>query len=304
MKSQLLEKLIQEFVLDSDTEPKTRDCYSRTLKQFNIFITNSEIDISEIKKANIISYKKYLINKGLSDMTIYTYLASVRLFFTWLESNKAYPNIAKTVTNKVDRRTFRKSPLTVNQCLNLFKSITNNGSKRDIAIASILLGCGIKLTELINANIGDIQVISEKNILVIRSRSNYVANNFAKIPDLTHNYLQAYLRERGLVRKSEPLFVSTSNNSFNQRLSERTISKIIKEGLRSTGLDNKIYTTASLRHTAATYMIANGASIFEVKTTLRHSSINTTEKYIATILEDVRLFDNTEDLLNNIQKIK
>ena len=82
-------------------------------------------------------------------------------------------------------------------------------------------------------------------------------------------------------------------------MSTRLIQMIIKRGLRAIGLDSHAYSAHSLRHTTATQIIKNGGTIMDVKRALRHSSINTSMIYTASIEDEERLQKAPEDLLEN-----
>ena len=69
---------------------------------------------------------------------------------------------------------------------------------------------------------------------------------------------------------SEPLFTSRSNNSKGKKLTTRSISYIVKQGLKSIGLHDNCYTAHSLRHTTAVSILRAGGSLEKVQFTLRH----------------------------------
>ena len=81
-------------------------------------------------------------------------------------------------------------------------------------------------------------------------------------------------------------------------MSTRLIQMIVKKGLRSIGLDDHAYSAHSLRHTTATQIIKRGGSIMDVKRALRHSSVNTSMIYTASIEEEERLEKSPESLLD------
>jgi integrase/recombinase XerC len=92
--------------------------------------------------------------------------------------------------------------------------------------------------------------------------------------------IRDYWVERNELREDSPIFVSTSNRSLGQRLSERTISKIIKTRFRNIGLNSKRLTAHSLRHTAATLNMMNGGTLEETQAAMRHKNIQTTMIYL------------------------
>ena len=81
------------------------------------------------------------------------------------------------------------------------------------------------------------------------------------------------------VKDSSPLFISHSDRNYGERLTTRSISRIVKDRLQASGLDDRRLTAHSLRHTAVTFSLIGGASIQEAQTLARHSDINTTLIY-------------------------
>lgn len=105
---------------------------------------------------------------------------------------------------------------------------------------------------------------------------------------------------RGKVRIGDPLFISDSNNSRGQRLTTKTISFTVKEGLRVIGLDGHEFTSHSLRHTTAETILRAGGTIQDAKGVLRHSSSVTTQIYIQSLADETRLKNPAERLIDTM----
>ncbi len=91
--------------------------------------------------------------------------------------------------------------------------------------------------------------------------------------------LYEYLQVRGKVNDTDPLFVSLSDRNKNERLTTRSIRRIVKEHLRGIHLDSDRLTAHSLRHSFATIALSNGAPLLQVKEAMRHDSVETTMIY-------------------------
>ena len=100
-----------------------------------------------------------------------------------------------------------------------------------------------------------------------------------------------------MAKKNDPLFVGTSNRAKGQRLSEPSISTIIKERFKAAGYDSDKLTAHSLRHTGVTALLrANGGNIQQAQHFARHKSMNTTLIYAHNIdFED----DNSSELVHD-----
>ena len=77
----------------------------------------------------------------------------------------------------------------------------------------------------------------------------------------------------------EPLFVSYGRNSRGRRLSFRSISRIVKQAMAAVGLVSPRLTAHSLRHTAVTLALKEGATLQQVQQFARHRQIETTLRY-------------------------
>src|SRR5690606_19109890 len=159
---------------------------------------------------------------------------------------------------------------------------------------------GLRTVELVRANVGDIGVLSGRAGLFVHGKGRSDKSEWVKIPESTVDALNDYLAIRGNIKDGAPLFVSLSNNNRNQRLSTRTISNVVKEGLTAVGLNSRSLTAHSLRHTTATMLLEAGMSLEPAQWALRHVSSATTAIYTQTIKSEMRLSDDSDLILNDM----
>jgi integrase/recombinase XerD len=98
----------------------------------------------------------------------------------------------------------------------------------------------------------------------------------AKAMEAIEDYL---LHRPGNWQDASPLFMSLSNNSKNQRLTTAHLSSMIKRHLITSGLNDTMYTAHSLRHTAATMLLAEGYNEYDVMVFMGHRNFATTQIY-------------------------
>lgn len=294
-----IEDLIANFVRDQDTKESSRKLYERTLKQYFNYVEDEGLRLNEILRHNILQYKDDLLARGLSSLTVSSYLTVVRKFYEWAEANKLYPNVAKGVKTPSRKRQYRKQPLNTKQAKALLQHIKTT-NKRDFAIVNLLIRTGLRTIEATGATIEDITYKGSKRVLLIKGKGRHDKDNFVILTDNAHKPLEDYLKERPQAQPQEPLFTSTSNNSRGEKLTTRTISKIVKEGLKAIGIDDKNYTAHSLRHTTAVNILRAKGSIEQAQKTLRHSNPSTTEAYTYTMDEERRLANSGEELIDKL----
>ena len=175
----------------------------------------------------------------------------------------------------------------------------NRNAKRDYAITTLFLNCGMRLSELVGINIDDID-FEECKMTVIgkgnKERTIYLnrACMFA-----INDYLSSRPPKTSIKHDSKnsekALFISEQK----KRISNRTVQTIIHKELQLAGLDAKKLSVHKLRHTAATLMYQYGnVDIRALQELLGHQSISTTEIYTHVSNEQVRNAVESNPLAN------
>jgi integrase/recombinase XerC/integrase/recombinase XerD len=215
-------------------------------------------------------------------MTISSYLVAVRRFFEWAEGMKLYPNVARGIKGARRPRGFRKDPLTVDQVMELLRSVCKDDviGKRDFALVNLLIRTGIRTVEVVRADVGDIRQNTGETVLWVHGKGRDSKDEFVVLTNNTLKPINDYLRERdGTGNESTPLFISHSNRNLNGRMTTQSVALIVRYYLRKTGVASNRITPHSLRHTAITLSLIAGASVQEARLLGRHSDINTTLTY-------------------------
>lgn len=297
--SQDWRELVAAFVVAQDVKESSRSLYVRTLSQFFKWIEKNKKELSTLQREDILSYKDSLQEEGLAALTISSYIVAVRKFYEWTETLKVYPNIARGV--KVPRKTqlFKKQHLTETKSAELLEH-EESLSLRDFAIINLILRTGLRTIEITRANVEDITFKGERRILKVWGKGRTERDSFVVLSDKAYNPIKEYLsQERKGAKGREPLFTSQSNRDKGKRLSTRSVSRFCKSGLVSVGLDGREYTAHSLRHTTAVMILKQGGALTDVQNVLRHASPNTSQIYVESIREELRLMSAPEFLLDS-----
>lgn len=294
-----IDEALSSFIESQDVKLSSKSLYLRTLKLFINWVNSKEYILGDLSRAHLIQYKEELLSSGLSSLSVSSYITSVRRFYEWAEANKYFPNIAKGIKSPKRKQIFKKQALSPAQSSDLI-NYYQSGSLRDYAIINLMLRTGLRTIEIIRANIEDITFKGGKRVLLVFGKGRDERDNFVILTDKAYQPIKEYLATRGAVKSSEPLFISTSNNSYGKRLTTRSISFIAKEGLKGIGLDSRDFTAHSLRHTTAVNILRAGGRIEDAQGVLRHSSPATTQIYTATIKEEMRIKNAPEELLDTL----
>lgn len=273
------EDLISRYIAFVDVAKKSAETYAKAIKQLIIYLRLRSIE--EPQREDIISFREELKATNHKASTIQTYIVSIRLFFKWTAQEGIYPNIADNIKCPKVSREHKKDYLTANQIKEILKGIDKETlqGKRDYALISLLVTCGLRTIEVVRANKEDLQALGENTVLYIQGKGREDKAEYVKVPQPTENAIREYLKARGKIEDNEPLFASLSNNSKGERMTTRAIRGIVKDSFIKVGYDSNRLTTHSLRHTAVTLSLLSGKDITEVQEFARHRNIATTMIY-------------------------
>jgi integrase/recombinase XerC len=272
--------LILEWMEFADLRSsRTKKTYLNALKEFFRFLAENQI-LEPVRK-DVVTWRKKLKAEGKTSSTINIYLVGSRRFFEYLEEQHIYPNIFKSVKGESISADHKKDYLTEDQASRLLDSIdrANTQGKRNYAMIALMMSCGLRDIEVKRADVSDIRPLGDKIALYVQGKGKSEKDDFVILPREVEIAIREYWMDRENLDDAQPMFTSTSNRSTNGRLSERSISRIVKKAFLDIGLDSKRLTAHSLRHTAATLNMLNGGTLEETRDALRHKSIMTTTIY-------------------------
>ena len=267
------------FVSFIDAKEKTIETYTRALRQmFRYFADHC---IRNPQREDIISYRESLKAAGLKPTTIQNYITASRLFFQWTEQERIYPNIAAHIKGAKLDREHKKDYLTSAQSKAVLAGIDRSTTTglRDYAIVALTITGALRTIEVSRADVGDLRTLGDFTVLYVQGKGRDEKTEYIKIPEPVERAIREYLKTRGAVDSSAPLFSSESNNSKGGRLSTRTISGICKAAMIGAGYNSERLTAHSMRHTGITLALLNGESLEEAQQYARHANISTTMIY-------------------------
>ena len=164
-------------------------------------------------------------------------------------------------------KTEQKLPLVLSEG-EISKMISVTRNLKHKAILVTIYSCGLRLSELLNLKISDIQ--SERNLLLVRGGKG----NKDRTTVLSEKTL-LFLRKYYKVFKPD---VYLFEGQHGHRYSAKSVHNIVKQALRDAGI-NKPASAHTLRHSFATHLLENGTDLRYIQELLGHSSSKTTEIY-------------------------
>ena len=275
------DSLVNRWLKFTAVSDKSIATYTTSIKQ--MFRYFHDKGISKPTREDLEDWRDMLIDSGKSASTVKLYLTSCKLFFRWLAQEKIYPNIADNLKSRVKISSeHKKDFLSAEQSRALLEFSKGKGTVKDLrdrAIIGLMLSAGLRTVEVVRADVKDIRRLNGVCFLFVQGKGRSEKSESVRIAPQVFSLIQDYLKARGKVKGNEPLFISTSNRCKGARLDTQTVRKMIKSDLRGIGLDSERLTAHSLRHTAATTMLLNGARLEQVQQALRHRQIVTTMIY-------------------------
>lgn len=268
--------MFHSFMQYIDVKDKSLETYTRSLKQFFNYITVN--GITEPTRKDIVQYRETL-KADKQPATVQLYMIAVKQFFKWTDKAGIYPNVADNVKGVSVSKGMKKDYLTTGQVKDVLSRIDTETvkGKRDYAIIALMVTCGLRDIEVSRANIADLRTRQNSTVLYIQGKGKDDRESFVVVPDSLETVIRDYLKARG--GNSKALFTSNSNHGKGDRLTTRSISRIVKTAMINAGLDSDRLTAHSLRHTAVTQALIAGQTLQEVQQFARHSNINTTLIY-------------------------
>jgi integrase/recombinase XerD len=281
-----LDQLIESFLLAQDVGITSKVVYRRALKRFKEFLSLRESagGVGYLTRTDIVQYKSHLLAEGLSPRTGNLYLTAVRQFFKYLESNRIYPDVSAGLKGFKRSYGFNRDPLTLQQARDLLASIDTTSiiGMRDFAMINLMLRTGVRTMEVVGSDVGDIRQTSNATLLYVRSKGKDAKDDFVVLTREAYEPIARYLAARQSTDPRAALFVSHSTANDGDRLTTQSLRASVKTRLTDIGVFSSRISAHSLRHTFATMALANGATIEQVRDTLRHASIATTQIYVHT----------------------
>ena len=241
-----------------------------------INILSMTIDnLNSITVSDIYNFIFYLSDERKNnDYARYRKVSAIKSFFNYLCNQKCIitRNPATNLDIQSPKRALPKY-LTLSESKKLLDTADTKDSKRDYCILTLFLNCGMRLSELVNLNISDID-FEDYHIKVLGKggKERIIYLNKACISSID-DYMNI---RKSIESETNALFLSNQK----KRISKRRVQQIVENNIKSAGLGGKGITTHKLRHTAATLMYQYGeADVLTLKEILGHSTVSTTEIY-------------------------
>lgn len=295
---QLVNEYITELIVVKGRSELTVNEYTSDLRLFFRFLVSRDLnipspdDLEENFDLSFIDvdYMNRITLRDVTEFIIYCSTdrtnnkttrarkaSSLRGFFKYIADKMHYID-QNPVSQLQVAKSDKKLPkyLTLEQSRALLSSVKEPNKDRDYCILTLFLNCGLRLAELVNLNVADVNLKEQTMIVTGKgNKQRMIFLNKACIIAL-EKYLSVRPVDQLKGEDRKALFISR----LNKRMGRQAVQLMVYRYLEAIGLNGQHYSVHKLRHTAATLMYQHGnVDVLVLKEVLGHENIATTEIY-------------------------
>lgn len=282
----------QRWILDErKSSVHTLSAYSRDLSAFLEFLHKQlerPAEIDDLNKLVVEDFRKFLeyrINHGISHSSIARGMSTLRNFFRFLDRTGRGSNATIKAVRSPKPKPPLPKPISVEDSLDVIKAVSQLSdtpwiSKRDVAIFTLLYGCGLRIDEALSLNNVD---KPDGDVMTVTGKGN--KQRIVPILPIVCDAINVYIAARPFSEQPDkPLFVGARGGRLNAGVVQRQMRRVRQRlGLPSTA------TPHALRHSFATHLLSAGGDLRTIQELLGHSSLSTTQRY--TSVDSKRLLE-------------
>lgn len=255
----------------------TVSSYMRDIRQFSDWLrSHEELDVLSASQLNISAYLAYLQEQGKSGATASRTLASLKNFYAYAVSSGFLEVSPVSGSIHVDRGEKKLPQILTGKEVELLlaqPSCVDSKGFRDKAMLEVMYATGIRVTELIDLDVEDVNL----DLGIVKCSSAKKSRAIPLYPAALRA-LSVYLKEVRHLMIADPsenaLFVNVSG----ARMSRQGFWKILKFYQAKAGIEKEI-TPHTLRHSFAVHLLENGADLGSLRELMGHSDISSTQMY-------------------------
>ncbi len=268
-----LDKFIWRLEHGANFSKSTLRAYQADLLQHIDFLLKQGFDRPD--KVTPLCLRKYLVllrGDGYKTTTLSRKLASLRSFYRFLLKEGAIKNNPVGVLRSPRKQRILPKFLSLQEVESLFNVIDKESpqGRRDSAILETLYSTGIRVSELVTLDMGDVDTLSE----VVKVKGKGKKERIVPIGGYALEAIRAYL----VVRKGKENCPALFLNKHGGRLTTRSVARMLEKYAKLSGMRHNP-SPHTLRHSFATHLLDRGADLRAVQEMLGHSSLSSTQVY-------------------------
>lgn len=264
----------------------TVSSYMRDIRQFSEWLQQSrDTEVLNANQLNISDYLSYLQEQGKSGATASRTLASLKNFYAYLVSTGFLESSPVSADIHVNRGEKKLPQILTGKEVELLlaqPSCVDSKGFRDKAMLEVMYATGMRVTELIDLNVEDVNL----ELGIIKCNSAKKSRAIPLYPAALRA-LTVYMKEVRMLMIADPLEKALFVNVGGVRMSRQGFWKILKFYQAKAGIEKEI-TPHTLRHSFAVHLLENGADLSSLQELMGHSDISSTQMYTHMINQKLR----------------
>lgn len=282
---QLLDSFLTYLTIEKGLSKNTLESYGRDVRKFLAHLEQRQIiTVHDIKYESILDFLSSFKKQGFSDTTTVRTIVSIKQFFKYLLLEKI---IKEDPTAQIQTPKMKKSipgVISLEDVEKILNAPVDNTPEglRDLAMLEVLYATGIRVSELINLKLNEVNF--EMGFVIVYGKGS--KERIVPIGGQAQDKLKTYMAESRAAllkqREAKELFVTRRGKG----MTRQGFWKLIKNYALKTGITKDI-SPHTLRHSFATHLLERGADLRTIQIMLGHSDISTTQIY--THVENERL---------------
>lgn len=257
--------------------------YKNHIELFIKYLEDNKInDLNKVDYSLIRKYISFLYNK-YNSKSICNHISSLRSFFKYLKNENIINNnpLVLIENPKLDKTLPKFLYYEDLERLLNYPDLNTDVGIRDALILELLYVTGIRVSELVNIKLNDINYIDKKIKILGKGNKERMVMYGSRCEDLLNKYLK--IRDNFLKNNNNYLLLGVKGKKINDRIIRKMITDIVEK----INLSQKV-SPHTLRHTYATHMLNEGADLRSVQELLGHENLQTTTIYTHVTNERLR----------------
>ncbi len=291
-----VEMFLAHLSLEKGCSEATTEAYGRDVMQFESVLSRQGLSLSspeKIGRAQVRSYLAELHRQGVHKSSMGRKLSALRAFFRFCARMRMITSLPTEGVGNPKTEKRHPDLLNVDQAFALLSAPQKEKGRsekkgppagaaeqtkkawldaRDLCLAELLYGSGLRISEALALNAGRVSGASE----AVRVQGKGGKERFVPLTDAARQALELWLglRERLALPGERALFVGARGRRLNRREAQRVIDSLCKRA----GLPQSV-SPHGLRHSFATHLLEAGADLRSVQELLGHARLSTTQRY-------------------------
>lgn len=282
----------------------TVTAYRRALEQWAGFLkihmgaADAQAALTAATIQDVHAFQSQLrLRRQLSAATVNQHLSALKQFYQWLRRQQGVDTYVDEDIHQVKQPRSVPRALTEDQAWQLLTAAAGDGAaarqlslaeRRDFTLFLVLYGLGLRISEALNLKRRDVE---GRETLIVRGKGG--KERMLPIPLFVQSALNRWLRATHDLPPEAPVF----GHAAGQALTPRRAQQVLAQKRQALGLPASL-TPHALRHSFATHLLHNGADLRTVQTLLGHSTLDTTQRYLADEFKRLRDVHSTAHPMN------